>query len=159
MTDRGGKLLGGCAMPKRAKMCIVSTMLCTLVVLGFSSCGASTPAGRNSPELTVMFSKHAAPATLANDLRNAQAITRLYQAALALPPLRNGTLNCPADDGGIYHLTFLGDKFTVRHMDVKASGCSFLTLTDTGQVRWMDDAFISLFTATVGLQSLDPTYP
>ncbi len=147
-------------MLARMKIIIGSLVICSLVVCFLSSCGISSPTGaqEDSP-LEITFSKHASPATLVSDVRDAQTVDRLYQAALALRTLPGALFSCPADDSGVYHLTFTGAEFHVHHMDINSSGCRFLTITDTDDLRMMDDAFVSLFTRTAGLPTLDPTFP
>lgn len=146
-------------MHMRVKKSIALAILCMLLALPFQGCGATTQGARNSSDLKIMFSKHAAPATLVSDIRDTRAINRLYEAALALPAPKSTLMSCPADDTGLYHLTFSGANYREPHMDIKASGCRILTLTDSGETRMMDDAFVSLFTSTAGLTSLDPTFP
>ena len=147
-------------MLARMKIMVGGLVVCSLAVCFLASCGISAPTGaqEDSP-LEITFSKHASPATLVSDVRDAQTVDRLYQAALALRTLPGALFSCPADDSGVYHLTFTGAEFHVHHMDINSSGCRFLTITDTDDLRMMDDAFVSLFTRTAGLPTLDPTFP
>lgn len=146
-------------MLKRVTWNLMLTLFCTIVLLSAAACGVSRTAAQNGAELRVTFSKHGAAPTPVTDLHDTQAITRLYNAALALPKPKGTLFSCPADNGGIYHLTFSGSELLVHDMDAKSSGCPILTLTATNDTRWMDSNFISLFTSTVGLPSLDPTFP
>lgn len=146
-------------MYKDLKVSIVMTTYSALLVLGLSACGASTAPGQNTAELKVTFAGHRATPTVVADLHDAQAIRQLYTAALALPPPHGTVFSCPADDGSVYHLTFSGSGMTVDSMDVKASGCPFLTLTETNDLRWMDSTFIALFTSTIGVPTRDPSFP
>ena len=147
-------------MLARMKILVGGLVVCSLVVCFLSSCGISSPTGaKGDSPLTIIFSKHASPATLVSDVRDAQAVERLYQAALALPTPSSTLFSCPADDSGVYHLTFKGTEFHVHHMDINSSGCRFLTITDTDDLRMTNDAFVSLFTKTAGLPTLDPTFP
>lgn len=150
-------------MSWRGKLSPVLTMLCMLCAVGFAACGSATAAsqnGQDEPALRVTFTKPGAIAPFATTVHDAQAVTRLYRAALALPPVKDGAVyNCPVDDGGVYHLIFSGGQMKVHHMDLNASGCPFIMLIEENKTHAMGDAFISLFTKTVGLPSLDPTFP
>lgn len=147
-------------MLARMKIMVGGLVVCSLAVCFLASCGISAPTGaQGDSPLEITFSKHGAPATLVSDVRDAQAVDRLYQAALALRTPPSALFSCPADDSGVYHLTFKGAEFHVHHMDIDSSGCRFLTITDTDDLRMTNDAFVSLFTKTAGLPTLDPTFP
>jgi hypothetical protein len=134
-------------------------LLCALCGVCLCSCGVTTTVGTSGQDAPVLHVTFVKPPRVVLDtyIRDAQAVTRLYRAALALPRAPTGVYNCPMDDGSVYHLTFAGDQMTVRHMDVHASGCRFVTFTDQSVSHLSDDAFIALFTKTVGVSSLDPS--
>lgn len=148
-------------MPAPTRVRSMLTIACILIAMSFSACGAAASAAQNGQDgaaLHVTFTK--LPFTLFSaDVHNDQAVTRLYRAALALPRAPEGVYHCPADDGGVYHLNFSGGATTIHHMDVKASGCRFITFVDVNETHLMDDTFVALFTKTVGLPSLDPWFP
>lgn len=143
-------------MPRRMKRGLALVLCCTLAVSFLAACGGPGSAQRAWPDLTITFTKFGGRATFINDVRDTGAINRLYAAAIALPPVPDRLFSCPEDDSGVYHLTFSDATFASPHMDVKASGCRFLTFTDTNDARMMDDAFVALFTASAGLASLEP---
>jgi hypothetical protein len=88
-------------MLARMKIIVGGRVVCRLVVLFLSTCGISAPTGAqgNSP-LEITFSKHGSPATLVSNVRDAQAVDRLYQAALVLRTPPSALFSCPADDSG-----------------------------------------------------------
>jgi hypothetical protein len=88
-------------------------------------------------------------------VRDWATVQRLYTAALQLPDAPSGVYSCPADNGVVYHLTFIGGTVTERHMDLDAAGCRFLVIGDRAHMT--DDAFIALFMGTVGISVLDPS--
>ena len=89
-----------------------------------------------------------------NDTTAAQ---RLYAAALALPaPLPGAIYHCFADIGLVYHLSFRGDTFTFKHMDLEVTGCGWLHLNQA-EVRRANDSFRSLASQTIGIPCLVPS--
>jgi hypothetical protein len=126
-----------------------------------TACGATASAQSGAapgPILHVIRSEDdAAQPSVDTYVRDWAAVQRLYNAALKLPLIPAGLYNCPADNGVVYHLTFIGGTLTARHMDLDAAGCRFLVIGDVGHMS--TDAFIALFVKTVGLPSLDPGFP
>jgi len=87
---------------------------------------------------------------------NSTAVQQLYAATLDLPSPQPGVYNCPADIGLVYHLSFQGDRFTIKHMDLDATGCGWLYLNQT-EARITTDAFRSLVAQTIGIPCLLPS--
>ena len=143
----------------------MSLFILGIACLASAACGSSAPASgeaANALRLHVTLTKSGvAGSALATDVRDGAAAQQLYDAALALPAVSPNTLmNCPADDGARYHLTFSGGSATVHEMVVNASGCRFIVLgAPESETHLMTDAFVSVFTQTLGVSSLDPLFP
>jgi hypothetical protein len=151
-------------MSTRVKAAMSLFILC-IACMASAACGSSAPASggaSNALRLHVTLTKSGvAGSTLDADVRDSAAAERLYNAALALPAVPpNRLMSCPADDGARYHLTFSGGSATVHEMVVNASGCRFIALgVPMSETHLMNDAFVSLFTQTLGVSSLDPLFP
>ncbi|MDQ2905729.1 MAG: hypothetical protein M3Y81_19560 [Chloroflexota bacterium] len=87
---------------------------------------------------------------------DATTVQQLYTAAYALPAAK-GVYNCPKDLGLVYHLTFLRNSTSIQQMDLQATYCQFLEIGNK-DARETDVHFITLFTKTIGLPSLIPSY-
>ena len=88
---------------------------------------------------------------------NTTAVQQLYAAALVLPSPQPGAIyHCPNDIGLVYHLSFNGDRFTIKHMDLDATGCGWLYLNQT-EARITTDSFRSLVVQTIGILYLLPS--
>jgi hypothetical protein len=139
-------------------------ILASLLLLLLTSCGnilPSTPTHTFQPTtLRVVRPKstlgYSYPA-LDRTITNATTTLQLYQMALALPPFTSGIINCPADFGVEYQLTFSQPSQTPQHMTLDASGCQFLTIASPPQhARFSNDAFRNLLAHMIGLPSLVP---
>jgi hypothetical protein len=84
------------------------------------------------------------------------SVQQLYATALVLPSPQPGVYNCPNDIGLVYHLSFHGDRFTIKRMDLDATGCGWLYLNQT-EARIPTDAFRSLLVQTIGIPCLLPS--
>lgn len=148
-------------MSLRVKITAVLLILC-LVSGVVAACGVSASAQGDtagSLALHVIRTKPGvASPTLDTSIRDSVAVERLYTAALKLP-LAHWIYNCAADDGVMYHLTFVGGTVAQRQMDLDASGCRFLSIGPAHEAHVTDDVFIALFTHTLGISSLDPDLP
>lgn len=87
---------------------------------------------------------------------NTTAVQQLYAAALLLSSPQPGVYHCPNDIGLVYHLSFSGDRFTIKHMDLDATGCGWLYLNQT-EARMTTDSFRSLVVQTIGIPCLLPS--
>ncbi len=101
--------------------------------------------GYNYPALTDAFA-------------NTTSIKQLYQMALALPDVPSGIMNCPADFGVEYQLTFLLIAPTPQQMTLDATGCQLLHISsDSRHPRVSSAAFRALLTSILHIPSLVPT--
>jgi len=92
-------------------------------------------------------------------VKDATSVQHFYNLAYALPSPPSGTVNCPADNGTIYNLTFLNGTTLVQTMVLQASGCERLLMTNNSQnMRMTNPAFEAAFLKLIGLPSLIP-YP
>src|SRR6266571_3129634 len=89
--------------------------------------------------------------SLSRTITNANAVQKLYDAALALPQTSTtGTRSCPAAIGLIYHLRFLQNGSSVQQMDMGPTGCPWITV-NKGDMRIPTQTFFSLFAQTLGI--------
>jgi hypothetical protein len=148
-------------MREKARMLMVISVLCVMCAMNVTACGvASSAAGRSGgPALHVTLVKPPTQTLLDKEVRDATAVQRLYDVALALPLVKPGVYHCPNDDGSVYHLTFSGVQGTVHTMDANAGGCPFIAFPQVNESHRMDQAFIALFTKTIGVSTLHPTNP
>lgn len=143
-------------MPVHTRIAASLLLLCAICSTA-AACDA--PAGASASmgaSASLMLHVTLTKSPLDRYVRDSAAVQRLYTAAMALHVAKWGVYNCPADDGRIYHLSFIGGAVVQRQMTADAAGCPFLFIGQGAQARWMDAAFISLFMHTVGVSSLDP---
>ncbi len=139
-------------------------VLCIACLFSTTACGVSSSLAAGQPaepalHVTLVATLPSHQTLFEKDVRDAAAVQRLYDAALALPPPKPGIYNCPMDNGKRYHLTFSDIRGQVRTMDVNVGGCPTIHLLETDKWGWMDQAFIMLFEKTIGVSQLDPTAP
>lgn len=151
-------------MRHHARMSVFLTMLCLLCALSATACGVSSSSaagqsGAPALHVTLVGPPPAHTLLLDKDVRDATAVRRLYDAALALPPPKPGIYHCPAWDGSIYHLALSGIQGQVRTMEFNAGNCPVIHLVETDKRGWMDQAFLDLFKQTIGVSHLYPSVP
>lgn len=145
-------------MPAYVRIAGSVLLLCAMSI-AVVGCGAS-PSGGSSASAALTLHVTLTNSPLDRYVSDSAAAQRLYTAAMALHLVPPGEIfHCPADDGRVYHLSFLGGTVAQRQMTANASGCPFLFVGQENRARYMDAAFIALFTHTLGVPSLDPYFP
>jgi hypothetical protein len=86
---------------------------------------------------------------------DSEQVTRLRSAINSLVKVDlNKILNCPADTGTVYTLTFTQDG-SPEVMKFNASGCQLLTVKEGSDIRFTTEQFRSLFSQVTGISPLD----
>jgi hypothetical protein len=145
---------------------VLAVML--LALLAISGCAQATaasatptPALRGGPFVSlhaVRTSQYPQNNILAFDHTGADAaaIAMLYGAIVALKPFPPGPINCPADLGVLYHLTFMRADGTQLTGEAKPDGCEYASLNGGAHGMIITyDAFWPLFVAALGIQARD----
>ncbi len=128
-------------------------LLFSLLVL---SCGAGSDASTSFMPTTLQVVRSSTlPGNsfppLSRTITNANAVQKLYDAALALPQVSTtGTSSCPGADGLIYHLRFLQDSTHVQQMDMGPTGCPWINV-NKDDMRVPNQKFFLLFAQTLGI--------
>jgi hypothetical protein len=81
-------------------------------------------------------------------------IRQFYAAIQALPAFPSGTINCPADSGVVYQLTFSGPGMDTAHVNIQATGCQGVSFDGAhGWTKWVATApgFWQQFADTLGV--------
>ncbi|HCI81175.1 MAG TPA: hypothetical protein DHW02_15970 [Ktedonobacter sp.] len=127
-----------------------------LILLVFAGCDTAQSAKVSVLQVTRPASKYPA---FSKTVHDATLVQRFYNLAYSLPSPPAGKVNCPADNGVVYNLTFLDDSTLVQTMVLQASGCERLFITNNSQnMRMPNQAFQAAFLKLIGLPSLIP-YP
>ena len=89
---------------------------------------------------------------------NAASVRQFYQTLLALPAPPSGPINCPADFGVAYQLTFYAGTVATARATVDAGGCGLVTVG--GSTHWwiQSPSFWQEFADTLGVPVAD-LYP
>lgn len=143
---------------KRQHILATPVLLFLLVLVGCGSASTGSGASHQPTALHVTRTSNLAmvqSVPFDRTIQDSATVQQLYDAALALP-VANGVYNCPIDRGVAYHLQFLQGTAPLQQMDLDATGCRFLHITGQADARVTNDAFIALFTTTVGVKSLFP---
>src|SRR5260221_378591 len=124
-----------------------------LVVLACGTNSATSPSFR--PTTLQVVRSSSLPGNrfppLSRIITNANAVEKLYTAALALPQVSTtGTRSCLADIGLIYHLRFLQSRTSIQQMDMGPTGCPWITV-NKDDMRVPDQTFFFLFAQTLGI--------
>lgn len=102
----------------------------SLLVILLAGCGATASAQAvNDTTLQSLYVTHTTfdrpdAVPFEHGSVDVAAIARLYDAINALPPFSTGIINCPADGGELYHLTFTRTDGTKIMGLAKPDGCS-----------------------------------
>ena len=130
-------------------------ILMPILLLVLASCASSNTSTSFKPTTLQVVRSSTLPGNsfppLSRTITNANAVQKLYDAALALPNVSStGTRSCPGADGLIYHLRFLQNRTDVQQMDMGPTGCPWITV-NKDDMRVPDQTFFSLFAQTVGI--------
>lgn len=134
-----------------------------VLALTLASCGAPLRAGGGGaqsdlPTMLMVTRSGGALGRLSplfGGSTDAGAVQRLYHAIYALPHVPPGAvMDCPADTGVLYTLTFMDGGTVLLKATVNATGCQLLTL-GSNDVRMTNDAFWALLARTAGMPATD----
>jgi hypothetical protein len=120
-----------------ASVCLLVWLLAGLV----AGCGVSTATRASASGITSFHivrtsafpSNHIPP--FERTVVDARQAVKVYTALQALPVFPKGVMNCPADFGVAYHLTFFRGQSSTSWARVNPGGCEGVQLAD-GSVRW-----------------------
>ena len=135
-------------------MSLRKIIIVILVLLFLTGCDTAQSNKVNTLQVARPASKFPPFAKTVND---AASVQRFYNLAYALPSPPSGKVNCPADNGIVYNLTFLDGTTLVQTMVLQASGCERLLITNNSRnMRMTNQAFQAAFLKLIGLPSLIP---
>lgn len=127
------------------------------LALWLTGCGATGDAGANAAasRLQVVRTGAHLPA-LDTTVTDSEQVAHLRSAIDSLQRVDpHKLLNCPADTGTVYILTFTQDGSSPEVMKFNASGCQLLTMKEGSDVRFTTEQFRSLFSQVTGISPLD----
>jgi hypothetical protein len=110
---------------------IYITIMTCFVVFFLTSCSDSSATPH--PDLLIvkrLDPLHQSDTVFEKSIQNKADVKRLYEKILSLPPLPQGTIHCPDDNGVEYELTFTLASKTVSKAMVSATGCQGMTMND-----------------------------
>jgi hypothetical protein len=134
-------------------LAMTATMLAALVCL--AACAQSTTTGHQAfTSLHVLrtsaFPQNHIPPFEATT-RDPAKVRQFYQTLLALPTPPSGPINCPADFGVAYQLTFNSGTTVSSRATVDASGCGFVKIDGTTRGWVRSDTFWQQLADTLGV--------
>jgi hypothetical protein len=143
-------------MGKRPVLFWVALCYCCLA-LGLTGCGAAAQAASPTAATRLQVVRSSPHATaLDTTVTDPTQVARLRRAIDALAPVAlDQPLNCPADTGTVYTLTFSQDGCSPEAMQFSASGCQLLTIKEGDDVRFTTEQFRSLLSQITGISPLD----